>query len=511
MGNRETSRPTPARGAITLFMAVFVLPILFFLLTLSIDVRGYLQAELATQKVLDEAALYAWRFMGSESDGPNAAIAHAKKYLERYPDLFAHTSVEKEGDLLVLHYAGNSPLFFGRLAGMLTGSATPQGIPLHVTTRARGTVYDSVLAVDRSAYLAPSLGNPEARLWGSETDYPASPLFENAFPIAGIDARRATQACFNPFFSRFKEAALSTLEGLQAVSMNSTALVMFPGGYGPATTLKSLSRPMIAPQADFNETSEVIDESGQRTIDDEHVIRGGTIMSRYPVENRFCAAIAEDTDSPRGYWPPSRRLGTDPLGSHKRMILPGSWRYNEAYDPELTAADVLWTRAVRSDALPSTSAVLEHVLPVILGDPARSDRGGLKNRSVRNIVIFAGDLPREGTSRFGADGDSVVRTKLQAILAQYRQLVSAWNGKAGGDPLRLSIYYVLYQSPDAGITADSAAVASLASFFKSEALFEGMSPDNFRIQVLSGANPDGLERELLGRILLSSRSGVLSW
>ena len=67
-------------GATTLFVATTVIPMLIFLLSISLDLTRYYAESEKWQSVLDEGAVYAHRFLPFQADSTAAAQAFLGRY-----------------------------------------------------------------------------------------------------------------------------------------------------------------------------------------------------------------------------------------------------------------------------------------------------------------------------------------------------------------------------------------------------------------------------------------------
>lgn len=498
-------------GSSTLFFAAIVLPLLFFLLTLTIDIQSLMRRRVEIQTTLDEAGLRGYRFANSAvavSDGGSKA---AHDYLSLFP-MIAEMSTIKEGrDFIDIVYRGSIPLNFGALFLRFFGEANPETrLPLAVATRVRGSVFDTVLAVDRSYYLAPDPLSNAGAAWSPLS----SPMFEDVFPVSipsggGIvtmDPAIATQQCFNPVFSELKATAASIYSALQAFSLNSTGVIFFPGGHEASNTLRPLAR-SEKPDMNFNEMD-------SRGSDDEYFNINSSIFPREIIESRFCAAVAERS-SDGALMFPDRRNSLSPAGGKSFMIRDLDWQYDLDYDPELEASEVFWSRSVQSNPMlkrePSTPEVLDNALAVVLAENIRTDRGGLANRALRSIVVLTGDVPRLGGMRFPENGRNDVTEGLRATFANYRALVKRWEARAkvGGDPLSLRIFYLLYHNPLTGLDIENR-LESLKAFFDEESRIDGVLSDSFRIHLFASDDAERLFRNIGGAMTLMRKSGVIS-
>ncbi|NMC62579.1 MAG: hypothetical protein GYA55_05355 [SAR324 cluster bacterium] len=519
----------PERASMSLIIAAIVLPTLFFIFSLSLDLHSYLTMQNYSQKVLDETGLYSYRFLrAGPVQGEDPAVLAAKSYLLRYKSIGAFTTVKREGDVLVLEYQGRAPLFFANFLSKNTSNDSKDSspslyLPVNARTRVRGSVFDSVVVVDRSYYLAPGLWSEDHKAWGDSNSWEGSSLFESDFPIVlqsepskiTVGKRVATQQCFNPIFSSLKLAAANLFIALQSYSLNNTAIVFYPSLHGHTSVLRRLWQKERYPEASFQEEQNLFFEDSAIDSSSDEASSGSSPI----VENRHCAAVSEDTSSPRHYWFPERQGSADnPLGGKPSMISSKDWTYNAfLFDSQLRASEVIWSRAVmqgtQNHAELNFAGVLDDLVSVVFELGSNEARGGLRNRALKNIFIFSGDVPRYKNIRFGDQNDLPLRTSLKNSIKRYGDLLEHWNKRSaqGGDPSSLSIYYIIYHTTTSPFAIEESRISKFRSFLKEASLINEHQSSFFNIQLIRTENLNGIENELLNILLLKQKSGVLSW
>lgn len=540
----ESPRPIPrhsSTGATTLFFAAIILPLVFFLFTLSMDLRTYLLQRQSVQKNLDEAALYAYRFLNANykdnSKGSIQAEERVKTLLKRYPDLEPFTTATLSSDFIQLNYSGTVPFSFARLFGGLTEGANPENslskasVPLYVSSRVRGTPFDTVIAIDRSYYLSPDILNQET--WGNRAEWPESRFFRDEHPVVAkffdpnigtereisVNPRTATQQCFNPAFSALKLAGVQVFDALNSFHLNYTSILFYPGGYSGVTILRDIHQQTSKPEATFTEIFQAQGTNGTQTLNDEYYDRDGTQVPRSVVLNNLCAACAESSSTPSNYWFPGRSdTGLDPLAGKPRMINTSGWTYDPAYDQFLLASEVIWSRsAIRSVGIqkePSIKEVLDASFASVFSLDPLDSRSGLKGRSIKNILIFAGDVPRENGQRFEQSGaQDNVNIAMKESFQNFRNYLERINALAPPESpaMILNIYYLLFAHDGNKLAGESGRVADLRRFLDEESLFNGQKRPYFNMQLLYGEDPSSMAQGLVGILLLTQKSGVLSW
>lgn len=471
------------RGTTMLLTAAIVVPLLFFLFSLSLDSTRYMVENQKSQKTLDEIALAAYRFLPFEAE----AKAAAQSYLSHYPALAAGTQVSVDADAISLMYAGMSPLTFPRFFGFTAG------LPISAVSRVRGTPLDSFIVLDVSDYVAPSLFSSAA--WGDPIDWPAASFFERDFHLTfdgqAIDPRMATQQCFNPAFSTMKQAAINAFEYLSHFRMNAVGLGVYPGSSGYVDVMRDLVS--------------------------AHVHEIGPGESHFPAysglhnRNALCAAAAEleQIHNAYSFGTPNPRLtaGISPAVSEPEHLTrpdvsQGSWEINPEFIPYVRARHALWSQTRREGAIGNTTEAIRELRVQLVGAAARELRAGLANSVLKSAFIFAGDVPRSAAARFP---DSGVKNDL---IEQFDALKD--DIAASQRSLSLKLYYVLFRFEGNEFDGFLDRVRDLSVFFDEQQKINGRESENLQIRLIFADSPLAFENFGLGPLLLSGRTAVLS-
>lgn len=418
--NRERELLFCEQGSTLFFVAAVLLPLIFFLFSLSIDVAKYYQEQRRVQKILDDTAMYAHRFLPYTE----AAAAAAEAFLEQYPAYSEQVSVSAESDQIVLHHEGESRLMFARYFGI------NKGIPLAVYSRTQGTPFDTVIMIDTSAYLAPEVLSEAA--WGDEALWPEASFFVNDFPtqykninglLTPLNLRVLTQQCFNPAFSAIKLASIRTYQYLASFKLNSVGVSYFPGITEQPGVLRPVSPPPVA----------------NAPLDITFPVYGGQYM-----RSDYCAAAAERELQHSAYRFPELAtnmsgLWQPPAGAPLSMVKQDSWRYDEVYNPFLTLHQAIWSLSAKDNLQhrQEVVALLSNMKVQLVGALSNEERKGLVNRPMKTGIIFAGDVPWHNDERFPS-GDSI-----DTLEQEFEALRVA----AQEHELRFNLVYVLFPHP----------------------------------------------------------------
>lgn len=468
-------------GATTLFVAAVVLPMLFFVFSLSLDISRYYTANEKLQKVLDEAVTYGQRFLPYQEEARRVTEAFLDSHGIRATD----AQVQVDGDRVAVILSTPLQLTFPRYFGL------DAAVPLTAYSRSRGAPVDAFIALDASTYLAPPVlgGN----IWGDPLQWPAASFFGLEQTVydgtTALDASVVTQQCFNSAFSGLKLASLQAYEYLAGFSKNAVGVAVYPG-YG---NYLDLLRDVVSA--------------------DERAVGAGEVdFSFYTdIHNRnvLCAAAAEREQVHRDYKFPAANTRLDPNPSSNpagTFVFPGpdatSNLINAAYLPGLRARESLWAQSVREGAYGDVAEALREARARTIGSTYTGDRGGLDAYASKIIFIFAGDIAWAAGARF-PDGAS------KAALTQQFDAIKqdiAFSGAA----LNVRIFYVVFRHPGNDTPDFDSRMTEFSLFLAQEAQIGGVTSPQLQIDLVQVADADALTRVALGPLLMSGRTAVLS-
>jgi len=465
------------KGSVAFFVAAIVLPFLFFLFSLSLDLSTYYTENQKLQKVLDNAALHAYRFLPYQEDAQVAAYS----YLSQYGSLADETEIVVTEDSVSLLTQKLSHLTFAKLLGV------DVGIPMTAYARSRSTPFDALLLIDRASYLSPDPVNGTA--WGDITAWPAASFFQQANPISHEDSSLnpvlLSQQCFNPAFSAIKYSAMQLYEYLIAFQLNSVGVGVYPGNGTYVSTARQ-----VLPGRD-------VEGGGEAAFISYFANYSG---------NEFCAAAAEMENLHIQYQFPDPNTKIEEEGAFfppapVNMITPGSWQFNQAYQHYLRAREVIWSQSTHESSQGiNTAMVFQEVHAKLAGSVSVVERGGLVNKAVKSAILFAGDVPRIGGERYP---DPVVQQALAAEIESLKDTVMNYG-------LNLQVYYLLFEH-EGNNTADFAArVSSLQNFFANAELVDGEQNSAFRIKLFSGSSPESVTADAISSLVLEKETTVIA-
>ncbi len=491
------------RGAMTLFMMLVVFPIILFGLFLAIDLRRYHEASAAVQADLDNAVMSAAHSLPFQQD----AASVARRYLALYNRALygvggegvggGKVSLSTQGDSISLRYDGDIALTFGQILSMLSAGSESTPVGVSAFAEARLTPFDVFIAMDASAaYLAP-LNAVGSTPWGSELEWPSASFFRNEFSFMGsgetIDARIATQQCFNRPLIAMKTAVINAYTYFSSFERDQVGVGVYPG-YG--TTL-DVVRPV-------------------RARSDAAAVVGGAeaVLPSYIGHNRadvYCLAAAEREDTflsyrfpaPNSYltaWTPS---STVPVN---RVLAP-EWEIDSAFVPVASVSEVLWGSVARGGTPADFGQLLNEATARVLGAPVPDARAGLRAVSLKQLFIFAGDVPWVNGVRWSPGAlteETAMKNAIGALRDEVVTTLAPYN-------MQLKVTYVLFEHEGNGPAgAISSVVPQLSTLFSDAAARDGVPSKAFSIEVQYVQDSDVFTKNLMPLLTLGQRSVVLS-
>ena len=396
------------RGSTAFFVSAVVLPLVFFVFTLGLDLNKYFFERDRLQKAIDQAAFYSYRFLPFQK----AAATAARSQLAS-AGLEAKISTSRDGIRIELNTL--SQLVFAKYF------AIDAGIPIFVSASARGPVLDVFLALDVSSYMAPDpLGDTA---WGYPEDWPAAQyfMFDRLFYRDGkmISPQLISEQCFNPSFSELKKTAIELFEYFSSFSTSAIGLGFYPGAAGAIDIARPLGNP-----------GRVAEEVGEAVFLD--------YQGRYQAD-LFCIAAAENEQTHSEY-------------NFHNAYAPGSG-YQPTAATDLTAREIIWGKSVMNLRYADTVSALREISNSLISGGDSKTRGSLVNSPQKLGILLSGDLPRVGGSRFP---DASVKIALAEEFQKLRLVAQKLKSQ-------ISIYFVVIPTPEI-----EAYFTEIIEFFKAE-------------------------------------------
>lgn len=470
-----------AGASAMLFISMFFLPVIFFLGGISFDISKYYLERREIQRVLDDAALYAYRYLPYSETAQTVAAS----YISDYPIVSpGEVQFDITSDTVQLRYSGSVQLQFGSFFGF------PEGVPVGVLSQASGTPYDALLLLDVSSYQAPDVLTGTVR--GNPADWPATQYFASnpkyqpdhdgdGLPDE-VDPVLRTQQCFNPGFSSLKLSLIETYNFLASFSWNQIGVSVFPGNGAFSNDL----RPVV-PES----------EAGAPGVVQFRPYQGAF------VRDDDCAASAlNEVNAPQYNFPEGISAVSTwyPPQGGPQMISPVTGAYDPDYEPYLSVKEAIWAKASDRSQVQNIDDVLAAAFANLYSTGGIEERNMLSSQVFRTAVIFAGDVPRvsEGSVQERYP-HPVVQTAIAQRLSQIRTFAMTQQ-----EPIRL--FYVVMNYP-------GAAVDLAAGMEALQAQFDGLNQDTndkFKARALFLRDQTELREKLLALLTLDKKSAVLS-
>lgn len=515
-------------GSYLLFFAVGVLPLLLFMLALSVDVGNYMRAQQRLQKTADDAALLAWRYFPYHSEAVsavNAFIAQRglSQTIAQVRMAPARTGSQDFSDEFEVILQEQLPLSF------MSYLAQDAALPIRTSARARSTPLDVYIAVDRSVYMAPQQLNS---VWPSSAQ---SPFFASVPFTSFQDPQNGnslvldppemfmSQLCFNPYFAGVKSSAIALYEYFAAAGRNGVGIGVFPGvSLDYVRDLRAVLRPQqttvasdpmsgeaaalqlegaASPQQDFYQYGNVVPLGASSWCAAASVLTPG-FEAVAPYGTGTSAKVKKIWMAP---------AGASTLPSEITRRIGSSVEFNPSYQSALTVREALWS-AVAKSGTPNSRGVVDRTIANLASTPdseaigGLAIRGGLTGTSTRTGIILAGDVPYFNTSRFADSGDTV-SAQLSQSFAVLRQILVA------NPTLRFKLIYVVVNDslrPPLETPLDlPTRTANLAAYFEQEENLQDFA-GRLELQVISGNSLRELNEQILATVILDNSRKVLS-
>lgn len=457
---------TQEAGWYTIFFTLFVLPLLFILGTLSLDLSKYFMARQRLQQLTDTATVQASRYL------PNREQAHefAENYIRQFSTDAINTNISITNDQLSIQTEYGFQFTLSNLAGVKSMT-----LPVRAFSMATFAPRDILLFLDVGSNLAPVDNN----LWG---DLPASNFYQNLYPVIGMDGSLVdpswlTQKCHNPIFTEIKKAGINFYSFFSRFETIQLGFGIFPGSFSDL----SMSRPALL--------------SSQKLEGEDNYLRRED-RGFLGWSNTLCAALAEEEQGNTAYQFPVRSLEHNrPL----RISVPGSWNFNSDYESFLTVQEYIWMLIAEEQRIADFSQVLIEARPHILGSRFLANRGNLATRVRRSAVFISPSLPQVAAQTFP---DIATQNSIAAALTNYRQDVMRYG-------LDLSLYFVLYNPSNSPIGNSSDSINGYRNFLNQQELENGQKLSGFKLRLLEIKNTSDLNQGLQNLLAMEEERALL--
>ena len=487
-------------GSMSLYISAIVLPLMFFLLSLSVDIGAYVTETQAIQKIADETSLYASRFLPSAPEAKSAVKTYLNDHKISVLNLGDTDIKSRTADVLInadsvqIDITSKVPMSFANIFMKIIGEGDSVAeIQTSASSLARATPLDVLIAMDTSSYLAPSAPTDEP--WDEAGEWPAAEYFSDQdirYDAELVDKRLLTQQCFNESFSALKRITIETYETLSSFRRNAVGLSFFPAVGRPVHNSRLLS-PFI-PESDIGTLGEASFQ-----IYDREVIAVGPYAS-----DEWCAASAEQEIDHLDYKFPDANTtlrNIDRSLAPASIISPVDDRYDPLYSPFLEAREVVWSKAAHSNLQGNFVEVLKNIHDQVIGITAIASRGGLVAHAKKVVIIFLGDLPYAfAGQQFPA---AIAKTAIQTEIEALREEVFRYK-------FDLNLFIVGFNHQGNADNFETQG-GELRSFLESftDLSREGQ-PGSFNINFAYGDDVNRLGNQVLSAVMASQRTSMLS-
>lgn len=472
-------------GAMLVFVAGFILPLIFVLMSVALDVQAYTNKLEEMQSIADNAVLFGARFL---PDTQAAQTMIASFVTSR--DANAHYSVSSAADIVSLTVSDSFSPFFGTFFDKALNITT--AIPYSATAEARAAPLDVFIGIDRSGYLSPDFSLADDGAWGDAGQWGAADVFTALLTIpfrnGVMGARIATQQCFNPPYVLIKKAAVRAFDFFSSFALNRVAVNFFPG----AVSLVGKSRDINA-GGTSQEAITFYDTRLDWDVDHYVTVAEYEDPSSFPVQSLHCASIAESEPFFTEYRIPEAPAYLSTSNGGAFLVNQADWSLNDDYP--LMIREKIWSRATNKYESMDTGVVINAMKQALFNAGQKSDRRGLVNNAAQVGFIITNKVPVIGGISF-TNGNDVVAQQIHDLFSELRAMKSNQHTK-------LTFYYVLL-----GGTLSEA--QALDTFFSGETLSNELGETLFEPKVIRGEDPEIFLSKIFSSIVLQQRSHAVS-
>ncbi len=349
-------------------LAVF-LPVFLLFLALTSDVGKVYYSRERYQNILDEAVMLGLRYL------PNSSV------IENRVRNFINTKDSELANLV------NTELLDSGILN-LTAKVTPNSLlgnffglqnvfTFWVQSKAQVVPRDVAVFLDTSDILAPLTLENGTDAWGG-VDWPIARYLNNKL-ISEDEKKLATQRCFNPVLSAFKEASIRVVDYFSSFPQNNVGVLVAPGyksNVYEISVLKNLDNSPVTNTANFG------------------------FYRDEPMSDELCLAIIDDERNVSGYKVP-KPIDEFGIGSEYTWVgkitreVEGVPKIKRNKVHELNVRDVIWSRSVRKqdDKSFPLDLVLKETSNMLFSGTYRQGQGDVNNLLNSLGIIFMSDYP----------------------------------------------------------------------------------------------------------------------
>lgn len=461
---KKIYRKNVEAGWYTLFFALFILPVMLLLGSISLDLAEMLLLKKRLQHDLDSALMQAIKYFPNKEKVVNSINSQ----INLKHNYQANIEASFNGDTL---NASATKDFTFSLGSAFLGSKST--FSLNVSASAKSVPRDIMLYLDVGKNLAPdvNLGAP----MGSNG---SASFFRDFYSKKNEnELKLITQQCFNPVFSETKKTAIRVFDYFRSFSEVQIGFGFYPG---------SISEFELAREALF---------SNEKLANSNSFVNRTNFGHSF-VSTNFCGAAAERENNILGYKFPF--LNTNPL-KPANIINNATNTFNNDYEGFLIPEEYIWMLPAHETQFSDFSKVLNLSFSSLVGSRISSERGNLATKAKKIGIFISNTLPQINNSYFP---DSNVKTALKVELAKYRQAVMQFG-------INLKFYFVIISPSVNQYVITNGSLNNFKNFLSEEIKENGIALDNFKLKLIYSDSNIEASRELLGLLSMDSKQSVL--
>lgn len=454
-------------GWYTLFFALFILPVMLLLGTISLDLANMIMMKRRLQSDLDLATLQAVKFLPDKS----LASKSVENYLNLRKNYQAKLNITFEGDTL---YAKAIKDYRLTLADAFLGKRSN----FQVTANSSANSYprEVLVYIDSGNNVAPSIKTGEPL--GNASKYPSATFFVDYFKDNVVTSekklRLITQQCFNPVFSAIKNTGIKLIDYFSNFSHVSIGVSFYPGIFSDS----ELMRPALFYSEQIENTNKFVDRKN---------------FGYSYVSSTLCAASAENETNANLYLFPKE---SSDASKPSYRVDKSNYKFLPEYDPYLLPEEYIWMLPANEDRGSDFSSVLNRARHDLLSSKFREQHGNLKTKVKKVIVFISNTLPQVNGTYFPSH---LVKAKITDSFDKYHKLISEFDTD-------ISIFYVLINPKKNLINFNNADVLSFSNFLSSN---EDSFNSNINLKLLVSETSKNAVDEIINILSIANKKSVL--
>ena len=373
------------RGSISLFAAAILIPFLFFLFSLSLDVSKYYQVQAEAQHALDNAALAGGHHLPFVSSAEHAVWSILPSQIK------SHTSATITSNSIDLSYSDSVDGIFSRYFGV---NVSPH---VFAHSKTESVPLQAMILLDTSSNVVVSESS--------------SSSIGQIVGLPSIDTNR----CFNSRYTALKKAAVGIYEYVSANSSNAVGVGFFPGHYSINPRSGNIEGDSDLDLARAPRTPASMKQSGTDLQIRFHAYDSNS------AKDVWCAALSESPSASIDQRVPSSTLSR--ISNSNKLVVPSEhsagWDINLSEETDFQTREVIWAKAAHDPVPLDTVSSITKSLSALLSTSSEDSLFKILPRRI--LLVASATTPTIGAlSVDSAEVRNALTNTIQANLDEQR-------------------------------------------------------------------------------------------